>query len=158
VNIVKKELTMYVRDFMRTEVVTLDASDHLDVADGIMRLGRIRHLPVVSGSHVVGIVSERDLLRAAVSSLLQLGRESEQDWLAKVSVRSVMTTKVFTIPPSASLRSAVKIMAEKKIGCLPVVDDGRLVGLVSESDCLAHLGHLLEIADMKDGLPEFAPT
>jgi CBS domain-containing membrane protein len=157
-NLAEKELTMYVRDFMKTEVATLEASDHLDLADGIMRLGRIRHLPVVSGERVVGIVSERDLLRAAVSSLLQLGFAAEREWLAKISVQAVMTPKVFTIPSSASLRSAVKIMTEKRIGCLPVVDDGRLVGLLSESDCLAHLGHLLEIADTKAGLPEFALT
>jgi acetoin utilization protein AcuB len=158
VKVAKKEVVMYVRDFMRTEVVTLDVSDHLDVADGIMRLGRIRHLPVVEGERVVGIVSERDLFRAAVSSLLQLDFAAEREWLAKIPVRGVMNTRVFTIPPSASLRSAVKIMAEKKIGCLPVVDEGHLVGLISESDCLAHLAHLLEIAAAKDDLPEFAPT
>lgn len=149
---------MYVRDFMRREVATLEASDHLDLADGLMRLGRIRHLPVVSGEKVVGIVSQRDLFRAAVSSLLQLGYAAEREWLAQIPVGAVMTPHVFTVPPSASLRIAVGIMAEKRIGCLPVVEDGRLVGLLSESDCLAHLAHLLETAETKEGLPELAPA
>jgi CBS domain-containing membrane protein len=149
---------MHVHDMMRREVVTLDATDHLDLADGIMRLGRIRHLPVVSGERVVGIVSQRDLFRAAVSSLLQLQSEAEREWLASIPVRAVMTTPVFTVGPSISLRAAVASMIDKRIGCLPVVEDGKLVGLLSESDCLRHLAHLLEVAETKDGLPELAPA
>jgi CBS domain-containing membrane protein len=149
---------MYVRDMMRREVVTLDAADHLDLADGIMRLGRIRHLPVVAGERVLGIVSQRDLFRAAVSSLLQLRYDTEREWLASIPVRAVMTAPVFTVAPSVSLRAAVDIMLDKRIGCLPVVEDGKLVGLLSESDCLRHLAHLLEVAETKDGLPELVPA
>jgi CBS domain-containing protein len=149
---------MDVRDLMRTEVVTLDADDTLDLADDIMRLGRIRHLPVVADGHVVGIVSERDLFRAAVSSLLQLRREAEREWFAAIPVEAVMTARVFTIAPSAPLRAAVAIMLDKRIGCLPVVEDGKLVGLVSESDCLLHLAHVLDIAERKERLPEITPA
>ena len=148
---------MYVRDLMTPDVVTLAADDTLDLADGIMRLGRIRHLPVVSGDRVVGIVSQRDLFRAAVSSLLQLGGEAERRWLAGIPVKAVMTPHVFTVAPSISLRTAVHVMTEKRVGCLPVVEDGKLVGLISESDCLLHLAHLLTIADEKGALPEIAP-
>ena len=95
---------MYARDLMRREVVTLEAADKLDLAEG------------------------------------------------------VMTSPVFTVTPSISLRAAVRIMIEKRIGCLPVVEDGKLVGLLSESDCLTHLAHLLEIAEEKNGLPELAPA
>ena len=147
---------MLVRDLMQRDVATLQAGDALDLADDIMRLGRIRHLPVVAGDRLVGIVSHRDLLRAAVSSLLELGREAEQEWLARIPVRAVMTPAVRTIPPSAPLRDAVRLMLEAKIGCVPVVDEGRLVGLLSESDCLAHLEHLLVIAEEKTALPELA--
>src|SRR5262245_54717107 len=150
--------TMYVRDLMRPEVVTLYADDTLDLAEGIMRLGRIRHLPVVSGDRVVGIVSQRDLFRAAVSSLLQLGGEAERKWLAGIPVMAVMTPHVFTVSPSVPLRAAVRIMIDKRIGCLPVVDDGRLVGLLSESDCLLHLADLLAISEEKAALPELAPS
>jgi CBS domain-containing protein len=149
---------MDVRDLMQTEVVTLEATDTLDLADDIMRLGRIRHLPIVTGDQIVGIVSQRDLFRAAVSSLLQLHREAETQWLAAIPVSAVMTPHVFTVAPSVSLRSAVRIMVEKKVGCLPVVEDGKLVGLLSEGDCLLHLAHLLEIAEEKVALPELPPA
>ena len=149
---------MDVRDLMRTEVVTLEVTDTLDLAEGIMRLGRIRHLPIVDGDRVVGIVSQRDLFRAAVSSLLQLGGDAERKWLAAIPVTAVMASHVFTTPPSTSVRTAVRIMVEKKIGCLPVVEHGKLVGLLSESDCLLHLAHLLEIADERGALPELAPA
>ena len=135
---------MYVRDLMRPEVATLYADDTLDLADGIMRLGRIRHLPVVSGDRVVGVVSQRDLFRAAVSSLLQLGGAAERKWLAGIPVKAVMTPNVFTVAPSEPLHVAVRTMIDKRIGCLPVVEDGKLVGLLSESDCLVHLAELLK--------------
>jgi CBS domain-containing protein len=149
---------MDVRDLMRRDVVTLEAADTLDLAEGIMRLGRIRHLPVVSGDRVVGILSQRDLFRAAVSSLLQLRGDAEREWLATIPVKAVMTPQVFTVAPSVSLRAAVRLMIEKRIGCLPVVEDGRLVGLLSESDCLTHLARLLEISEEKEDLPELAPA
>jgi len=145
---------MLVRDLMEKEVVSLEVSDSLDLADDIMRLGRIRHMPVVSGERVVGIVSQRDLFRAGVSSVLQLKRESEREWLAKIPVQGVMTTNVFTIRPDSSVREAVQIMIDKRVGCLPVVQDSKLVGLLSESDCLRYLARLLDISEAKSGLPE----
>ena len=139
---------------MSPEVVTLAAADRLHLADDIMRLGRIRHLPVTDGEEVVGILSQRDLFRAAISSMLQLGRAAEQQFLGTVPVQAVMTPAPVTIGPDASVRSAVRVMLERKIGCLPVVEAGRLVGLVSEADCLRHLEHLLALADAKGLLPE----
>jgi CBS domain-containing membrane protein len=149
---------MNVRELMRPDPITVEALDCLDIADGIMRYKRIRHLPVVRGDRrLVGILSERDLLRAAVSSLLQFRAAAQQEWLATIPVKEVMTADFIAVPPSCSLRTAVDIMTERKIGCLPVVEDGVLVGLLSESDCLLHLAHLLAIAEQKDGLPEL-PT
>jgi CBS domain-containing protein len=149
---------MRVRDLMQRDVVTLRAGDSLDLADDIMRLGRIRHLPVVSGERLVGILSQRDLFRAAVSCLLQLKRAAEREWLAAVAVESMMTSPVTTVHPDDSVRQAVGVMLERKIGCLPVVEDGRLVGLLAESDCLRHLAHVLDIADAKGHLPELASS
>ena len=146
---------MRVRDLMQPDVVTLRSADTLDLADDIMRLGRIRHLPVVDdGGRVVGILSQRDLFRAALSSLLQLGRRAEQEFLAKVPVGAAMTPGVFTIGPDASVRSAVRLMLDRKIGCLPVVADGKLIGLLGESDCLRHLEIVLDIVHDKGLLPE----
>lgn len=145
---------MLVRDLMQPEVATLKADDHLDLADDIMRLGRIRHMPVVDGDRVVGIVSQRDLFRAAISSVLKLRPAAEREWLAKIAVREVMTTELISVAPDTTIRAAIGRMLEKRIGCLPVVEHGKLVGLLSEADCLGHLANLLDIADAKGHLTE----
>jgi CBS domain-containing membrane protein len=134
-----------VRDVMATEVVTLEAGDHLDLASDIMTLGRIRHMPVVREGKLVGILSQRDLFRGAVSSVLQLAPAAEREWLAKIRVAEVMTAEVVTAEPDWPVRQAVEVMLKGRFGCLPVVDaENRVVGLLSESDCLrlldAYLG------------------
>ena len=85
---------MLVRDLMQREVTTLKAGESLGLAEDIMQLGRIRHLPVLSGGVVVGIVSQRDLYRAGMSCMLQFRRSVEREWLACIPVRAVMTTSV----------------------------------------------------------------
>lgn len=145
---------MRVRELMEVDVLTLDADDHLDLAADLMRLARVRHMPVLGQGAVVGIVSQRDLFRAGVSSVLQLARTAEREWLARIPVAHVMTAPVFSVGPHDSVRNAVSVMLAKRIGCLPVVDGGRLVGILSESDCLRYLARLLEIADARSELPE----
>jgi CBS domain-containing membrane protein len=138
---------MHVRDLMERDVATLHVTDTLDLADDIMRLGRIRHLPVVdANARLVGVLSQRDLFRAALSSVLQADPRTEREWLAQVSVRAAMTPFVFTVGPDTSVRTAIGLMLERKIGCVPVVDDDRLVGLLSESDCLRYLAHVLDLS------------
>jgi CBS domain-containing protein len=136
-------MTIKVRDLMQVEVVALDASERLDTAERLMRTESIRHLPVLSAGRLVGILSQRDLYRAATSSLLGLQPGTEEDWLAKIPVGETMSTQVFTAHPDASLGSAAEMMVRERIGCLPVVEDDRLVGLLSETDCLRFLADLL---------------
>ncbi|MET0153118.1 MAG: CBS domain-containing protein [Candidatus Binatia bacterium] len=135
---------MRVKDIMHREVETLGLEDALDVADDIMTLGRVRHLPVVAGeSHLVGLVTQRDLLKASLASVLELGRRAEHDWLKSIPVRLVMNTELETIAPNDPLKCAVDRMIAKKIGCLPVVEEGKLVGLLTETDCLQVLAAAL---------------
>jgi acetoin utilization protein AcuB len=135
---------MQVKDIMQRDVVTLGLEDSLDVADDIMTLGRVRHLPIIAGeSHLVGLVTQRDLLRASLASVLDLGRKAEHEWLKSIPVRVVMNTELETIAPDDSLKSAVDRMIAKKIGCLPVVEQGKLVGLLTETDCLRVLAEAL---------------
>lgn len=144
---------MRVHDVMQKEVVTLQLEDHLDLASDIMGLGRIRHMPVLDGDKVVGIVSQRDLLRAGLSSVLEFRPAVEREWLAKISVREVMVGALKTIAPTEPLRKAVDMMLRLKIGCLPVVDEGKLVGLLSESDLLLHLEGMMDSADAHAAQP-----
>lgn len=148
---------MLVRDLMSHEVVTLNVTDSLDLADDVMRLGRIRHMPVVAGESLVGILSQRDLFRAALSSALHLRPSLEREWLKKIPVEEVMTKAVLTANAETPVRAAVALMIEKRIGCLPVIDGGKLVGLLSESDCLRYLAALLDRSTQKDPSPEAPP-
>ncbi len=136
---------MRVKDIMQTEVATLGIDDSLDVAEDIMTLGRVRHLPVTIGDNrLVGLVSQRDLLKASVASVLELGRKVEHEWLKAIPVRLVMRHELVTIHGDDPLSEAVRLMITNKIGCLPVVDGNRLVGLLTETDCLTALGRLLD--------------
>lgn len=136
---------------MQHEVATLDADDTLDLAADVMRLGRVRHFPILAGSKLVGVLSQRDLFRAAASSLLQLRYDVSREWLAKIPVKAVMSTTVHAIAPDRPVVEAVDTMIAEKIGCLPVLENDQLVGLLSETDCLRHLAHLLRMAETRDG-------
>jgi len=145
---------MKVRDLMKTNVVTLSVHDDLALADDIMKLARIRHLPVVDGERVVGIVSQRDLYRAGLSSLLEVDPAEMRGWLQKLVVRDLMNDHVESIGPDESVRSAAEQMLASKVGCLPVVEEGRLIGLLSESDCVAYLIRVLNNDEVRRALPE----
>jgi CBS domain-containing protein len=129
---------MRIRDIMKTEVVTLQADEELSVASDIMHLGRIRHLPIVQGEQLVGIISQRDLFKASLSSILGYGYADIRDHLKKVAITDVMVKKVITVGPDAEIPEAGRIMVEKKIGCLPVIEKDRLVGMVTETDIIEY--------------------
>ena len=124
---------------MRTEFASLRETDRLDLADQIMKLGRVRHLPVLDpDGRIVGIVSNRDLLEASLTNVLDFEREQRQGFLRSVDVAEVMTRDVETIAPDAPLAAAASRLVGHRIGCLPVVRDDRvMVGLVTETDLLA---------------------
>ena len=138
---------MRVHEIMQKEVATLGLEDSLDVAEDIMPLGRVRHLPVVAGDRrLVGLVTQRDLLKASVASVLELSRSVEHDWLKAIPVRLVMSTELLTVSLDEHLDEAVHLMISKKFGCLPVVENGKLVGLLTETDCLQVLAGFLRDA------------
>ena len=86
---------------MRTEFASLRETDRLDLADQIMKLGRVRHLPVLDpDGRIVGIVSNRDLLEASLTNVLDFEREQRQGFLRSVDVAEVMTREVETIGPT----------------------------------------------------------
>jgi CBS domain-containing membrane protein len=127
-----------VRDVMTPVVKTLGRNDALSVADDLMRADRIRHLPVLDeNGDVCGIVSQRDLFRGALARALGYGDVAQRKLLATLVVKEVMTTDVVTTTPETPLAEAAGLMLGRKIGCLPVVDDGKLVGIVTESDFVA---------------------
>jgi CBS-domain-containing membrane protein len=125
-----------VKDRMAKEVATLRANDKLSIADDVMSLGRIRHLPVLDDDDdaIVGIVSQRDLFRGALARALGYGEFARQKLLGTLLVKDVMSQPVATIEEESPLRDAALRMMERKIGCLVVTRDGRLAGILTESD------------------------
>ena len=125
-----------VRDIMQTSYVTVSAGDTLSTVEDIMTLGGVRHMPVVRGGVLVGVVSERDLLRASLSNLTEFGHEERRAFLQVVEITRVMSTPPVIISPEAEIEQAARLLTEKRIGCLPVVEDGKLIGLLTETDVL----------------------
>jgi len=125
-----------VRDIMGRNVVTISASERMSTVEDIMTLGHVRHMPVVQGGRLVGVVSERDLLRASLSVLSEHRGAERRAFLHVVEIARVMSTPPIVIGPDASVDEAALVMAEKKIGCLPVVDNDQLIGMVTETDVL----------------------
>ena len=129
---------MQVKDVMKTQLVTLNADSKLGFANDIMYLGRIRHLPVVKGEIVVGILTQRDLYRSSLTSILTNWKENKE-FLDSIKVSEVMTKNVITVAPDATIEEAAQIMIDKKVGGLPVVKEkNKLVGLITETDVLQY--------------------
>jgi CBS domain-containing membrane protein len=127
---------MKVRDIMVKEVATLDVNDELSLANDIMRLGRIRHLPVVEGQRLVGIISERDLFRSSLAQALGYESKDTRDLMKTLHIKDIMVPAVVTVSPETPVCEAVRLMVDQKIGCLPVVENAGLVGLITETDIL----------------------
>jgi len=128
-----------VADLMSTDVATLDRNDELGLADDLMKLGRIRHLPVLDEDGLlVGVVSQRDLYHSALVKALGHGTHAMGRTMQALRVKEVMQSNPTTVTPSTPIGEAARLMSRHKIGCLPVVEEGRLVGILTEGDFVAH--------------------
>ena len=127
-----------VGDIMGEKLVTISADDSLSTVEDIMTLGGVRHMPVVRGGQLVGVVSERDLLRASLSNLSSFGADERRAFLQAVEIGRVMSTPPIVIDADSTPEEAALVMAERKIGCLPVLDRGSLVGMLTETDVLRY--------------------
>jgi CBS domain-containing protein len=125
-----------VRDVMTREVVTLKRNDKLTTAEDVMRLGRIRHMPVIDeDGQLCGIVSQRDLFHSALLKAMGYGTHAAQKLRDMYLVKETMTSEVATVSPDTPLAEAAARMLEHKIGSLVVVDDdGTMVGILTEAD------------------------
>ncbi len=135
---------MLVRERMSTQPVTIVADTPITEALRVMRQHHVRRLPVLDAEgQLVGIVSEKDLLYASPSPATSLSIYEMHYLLSRLKVSEVMTTAVITIPPDTPLEEAARIMADHKIGGLPVLEEGRLVGIITETDVFELLLELL---------------
>ena len=127
-----------VGQFMSTDLFTVRPDDLIDLAASVMDWRHVRHVPVEdSEGRLVGLITHRSLLRLMIKG----SRGSEGD---PITVREIMVLDPLTVSPSTTSLDAIQIMREHKIGCLPVVEDGQLVGIVTSYDFLAASARLFE--------------
>lgn len=135
---------MLVGERMTRNPVTILETASIDDGLHLMRERKVRRLPVVDASgQMVGIVSDKDLLHAAPSPATSLSVYELHYLLSKLSIKQVMARPVITVAADTPLEEAARIMADSKIGGLPVVDGNKLVGIITETDIFKVLVELL---------------
>ncbi len=127
---------MKVKDVMTAEPLTIGRNDVLSLTGDLMTQRQVRHFPVVESGRLVGILSHRDVVHAAVSSTMGYGSKASDAFLSTVAVKEAMTEEVVTASPDDDVASAARAMLEHRIGCLPVLSGKDLVGIITESDLL----------------------
>jgi len=145
-----------VRDVMTRKIAILREEQNLELAERAMKNYAFRHLPVVEGDKLVGLVTERDLLRAAISTLDKAHDLLDDNLKRYYFVREVMTTDVVTVRPETPLLEAATIMAKGRLGCLPVTEqDGTLVGILTRSDIV---GLVIDLLRSNEGAAHHNPS
>ncbi|MFN3284110.1 MAG: CBS domain-containing protein [Pseudothermotoga sp.] len=125
---------MFVKDVMTQEVITVSPDSTFSEAMDLIRKKGIRRLPVVKDGKVVGIVTEKDLLSASPSQATTLDVWELTSLLNKLKIKQIMRKEVIHVHPNTPIEDAAKIMADKKIGSLVVLEEEKLVGIITESD------------------------
>lgn len=125
---------MFVGERMSRPVISVSPDEPINEVLAMFRNEHIRRAPVMKDDKLVGIVAERDLLNASPSSVTTLSVWEMNYLISKVKVKDVMTKKVITVEKDIPLEEAARIMADKKIGGLPVVSSGNVVGMITETD------------------------
>ena len=126
-----------IKDIMTSEVFVLHATQTLELVRSLMRIKHVRHVPIVEPDNTfVGLMTHRDLLAQTISYLAGVDEE-EQEYLDRnIHIINIMKTDCLTVDPEMDLCKAITMLLEHKYGCLPVVSDGKLVGIVTEADFL----------------------
>ena len=122
---------MRLAEIMKHEVITVGPEDTIEHARTLLSRHRIRHLPVLDGHSVIGVVSDRDLQLASLAEM-----EEDDERFASQPIERVMTAPAVTLGPNDTVREAANIMRGRKLDCIPVVEKHRIVGIVTSSDLL----------------------
>jgi acetoin utilization protein AcuB len=130
-----------VASMMQTQVITATPTMSLAEVQRMMRNNTIRHVPVVSGKHLVGMITDRDIREALPSPATTLTRGEIAYQMETTPIKTCMTTDVVWTSPDVSMIDATRVLLQRKIGCLPVVANDTLVGIVTDLDCLRAFLH-----------------
>lgn len=133
-----------IKDIMTTEVFTLHSTQNLALVRFLMQLKHVRHIPIVEpDNRFVGLLTHRDLLAQTISHLADPDGNEQQEIDQSIPIREIMKTNVVTVGPDQEVIGAIQILLDNKYGCLPVVDNNKLVGIVTEADFLQLTRNLL---------------
>lgn len=136
--------TPLVEQVMTRNPATVSSTDSIRIAIERMRERGCRRLPVVDNTKLIGIVSDRDMRRATNSPYVLREKWYDEFMLDQIPVRACMSPHPLTVTPQTPLADAAKLMRDRKIGGLPVIDGEFLVGIVTETDLLNYLIRMLE--------------
>ncbi|MHB8895986.1 MAG: CBS domain-containing protein [Candidatus Geothermincolia bacterium] len=134
---------MKVRDRMTTDIITVGIDEPIRRVWDLVEEKRLRRFPVVRGGELVGIITDRDLRNAIASSVVLTEKKYHDFLLDTVKVESIMTQDPCTVTPETDLKAAARIILEMKIGGLPVLSGGKLVGIITETDLIETLVEML---------------
>lgn len=129
-----------ISEIMSKNIIALNRDDDLETAEILFKRHKIRHIPVVNGEIIIGMLSYSDLLRISFADAV-FDNEEEVDTLVynMFTIDQVMVKNVVTVSPTATIKDVAKILSEKEFHALPVVEDGSLVGIVTTTDLLKYL-------------------
>ncbi len=129
-----------ISEIMTKNIIALNRDDDLETAEMLFKRNKIRHIPVVAEDVIIGMLSYTDLLRISFADAVY-ETEEEVDTLVynMFTIDQVMAKNVVTVPSTATIKEVAKILAENEFHALPVVDDGRLVGIVTTTDLINYL-------------------
>ena len=140
-----------VEEFMTSELCTLKETDSISDARKIMTTRNIRHIPVVDDhNHMLGLVTQRDILAATEPGFLKKEGGNPDAGGADISLSEIMIRNVSVVEKTDSLRSAALFMQSHKYGCLPVVSNGQLAGIITDSDFISIAINLIEQAELNE--------
>lgn len=124
---------------MTKNVLTVKVSDDLHEAIDLIKKNHIRHLPVLDGHEIVGIISRTDINRLTFSSLFENQEGADEAVLEMLTIPQVMTQKPRTVEASLSIRDVAEILSSEEYHALPVVENGHLVGIVTTTDVIKYM-------------------
>lgn len=129
-----------VSSIMTAEVITLNHTDSLDTAERLFKSKNIRHIPVVSGEEIIGMLSYTDLLRISFADAAYEEEENVETIVYNMfTIEQVMAKNLVSVSSQTTIKEAAEILAKKEFHALPVVDEGKLVGILTTTDLINYL-------------------
>jgi CBS domain-containing membrane protein len=125
---------------MTKNVITLKTSDNLVTAESLFKKHHIRHIPVVSGTKILGMLSYTDLLRISFADAVYEDEESVDTMIYNMfSIEQVMAKNLISVPATTTIKAVAEILSKKEFHAIPVVDNGKLMGIVTTTDLINFL-------------------